>query len=385
MQGLSMDGFKGNFIQSTQEMILRFTAEVSTQTERWTQQLIQCPANLEALEREVLAAYARDADMLVAGMMAATIKDGQIEVAAEQSRKQFCRPLQKGRERTVAVRLLRGMLVWATTLYCPPKKKLFRKDDAPRVGLDITLAKFGFGKGVSSGLQSRVARKVSLCPSIAFAHKALSREGVSLETKAVKRITYQCGEGLSAMRRHRIARLRFGKLKAGKQLAGKRVSVQIDRGRMKIRWEMQLKTLTPESIDGGGLAVSDAPGRSKKQARRTHAADWREPKLMTTFAHDEHGKMIKETKATIDGTLGPDAIAEIVAMHLHRSGATEALSVTLVADGAPWIWDRIDRIVELAGLSDAPTYRVLDCCHAVHHVSMALAALGLDREQRNPP
>jgi len=64
-------------------------------------------------------------------MMAATIKDGQVEVAAEQTRRKFSHPLQKGRERTVAVRLLGGLLVWATTLYCAPKKKLFRKDDSP--------------------------------------------------------------------------------------------------------------------------------------------------------------------------------------------------------------------------------------------------------------
>ena len=85
-------------------------------------------------------------------MMAATIKDGQVEVAAEETRRKFSHPLQKGRERTVAVRLLGGLLVWATTLYCAPKKKLFRKDDSPRIGLDITLAQFGFGKGVSPGL-----------------------------------------------------------------------------------------------------------------------------------------------------------------------------------------------------------------------------------------
>ena len=41
------------------------------------------------------------------------------------------------------------------------------------------------------------------------------------------------------------------------------------------------------------------------------------------------------------------------------------------------IWDRIDRIIDFAGLKDVPTYQVLDCCHAVHHVSMALASLGL--------
>ncbi len=380
-----MDGSQGNFIQSTQEMILRFTSEVSAQTQQWTMRLIECPADLEVIERSVHDAYARGADMLVAGMMAATIRDGQIEVAAEQTRQQFSRPLQKGRERTVAVQLLGGLLVWATTLYCAPKKKRFRKDDAPRVGLDITLAQFGFGKGVSPGLQSRVARQVALCPSIAFAHQELTREGVKLDTKAIKRITYQCGEGLLALRRHRIKLLRERKLKAGTELAGKRVSVQIDGGRMKIRGEMREKPAAVETTDADELLTGDAPGRSKKQPRRTFAADWREPKLMTIFVHDEHGKMLKETKATIDGTLlGPDAIAEVVAMHLHRLGAAEALSVTFVADGAPWIWDRIDRIIELAGLSKVTTYQVLDCCHAVHHVSQALASLGLDREARNP-
>lgn len=385
MIGMLVDGPQGTFIQSNQEMILRFTTEVSSQAQQWTNQLIQHPNDLEMIERTVHNAYARGADLLVAAMIAQAMNDSQMLVAAEQTRKQFSRPLQKGRERTVAVQLLGGMLFWAVTLYCAPKKKLFRKDDAPRVGLDITLAQFGFGKGVSPGLQSRVARQVALCPSIAFAHKELARHGVKLDAKAIKRITYQCGEGLLALRRHRIKLLRARKLKAGEELAGKRVSVQIDGGRMKIRGEMSPKLLLADSADADGLLTSDAPGRSKKTPQRTFAADWREPKLMTIFVHDEQGKMLKETKATIDGTLlGPDAIAEIVAMHLHRLGAAAARSVTFVADGAPWIWDRIDRIVELAGLSNVQVYQVLDCCHAVHHVSQALASLGLDREQRNP-
>jgi len=380
-----VDSPQGNYIQSTQEMILRFTTQVSVQADQWTKQLIHCPADLEAIERLVHKAYAHGADMLVAGMIAATINDGKILDTAEQTRQHFSRPLQKGRERTVAVQLLGGMIFWAVTLYCAPKKKRFRKDDAPRVGLDITLAQFGFGKGVSPGLQSRVARQVALCPSIAFAHKELTRDGVELDAKAIKRITYQCGEGLLALRCHRIKRLRKGKLEAGKQLAGKRVSVQIDGGRIKIRGEMMPKTAVVEPTDPDGLPSGDVPGRSQKRPGRTFAADWREPKLMTIFVHDEHGKMLKETKATIDGTLlGPDAIAEVVAMHLHRLGAATALSVTFVADGAPWIWDRIDRIIELAGLAKVAIYQVLDCCHAVHHVSQALASLGLDREARNP-
>lgn len=385
MEGMTVDGSHGKLIESNQEMILRFTSQISVDAVQWTQQLINCPGDLESIERRVHRAYARGADLLVAGLMAATIKEGKVLEAAEQTRREFSRPLQKGRERSVAVQLLGGMIVWAVTLYCAPKKKRFRKDDAPRVGLDITLSQFGFGKGVSPGLQSKVARQMALCPSIAFAHKELTREGIDIDIKTVKRITYQCGEGLLALRRHRIALLRSKQLKASGELSGKRVSVQIDGGRMKIRGEMKPKSAVIEPTDENGLLTGNSPGRSKSTPRRTFSADWREPKLMTIFIHDEHGKMVKKTKATIDGTLlGPDAIAEVVAMHLHRLGAAEALSVTFVADGAPWIWDRIDRIIELAGLKDVPTYEVLDCCHAVHHISQALASLGLSVEERNP-
>ncbi len=173
MHGVTMDGQQGKFIESTQEMILRFTSEISTQSLTWTQQIIDSPADLESIERDVHDAYARGADMLIAGLIAVSFKDGKVLQAAEQTRRQFSRPLQKGRERSVAVQLLGGMIIWATTLYCEPKKPRFRKDDAPRVGLDITLAQFGFGKAVSPGLQSRVARQMALCPSIAFTQQEL--------------------------------------------------------------------------------------------------------------------------------------------------------------------------------------------------------------------
>lgn len=375
MQGTSMEGPEGKQIQSVEEMIGRFTGELIGHIKQWQADLIESPSDLETIERQVHKVFARGADMLVAGLLAVTISGGHVEQAAEQTRKAFSRPLAKGRERTHAVRLLGGMVLWMTTLYCPPKSKRFRKDDQPRVGLDVTLCQFGFGKGVSPGLESRVARQVALCPSIRFAHGELAREGVSLDPKAVKRITYQCGEDFLAMRTHRIEQLRAGVLPVGDELAGQRVSVQIDGGRMKIRGKMQEQVSPAESVDDNGLVTQDAPGRSAKKARRSYQADWREPKLMTIFVHDENGKMLKKSEATMDGTLlGPDAIAEIIAMHLHRLGACKAKSICFVADGAPWIWDRIDSIIRLAKLEDVPIYKILDCPHAVHHVKLALNA-----------
>jgi hypothetical protein len=385
MLGLSMDGRDRTQIKSAEEMIGRFTGELLSQVSEWKQRLMDDPQKLEDLEKTVHQAFARGADMLVAGIMATVIVDQRFEAESEKTRMEFSRPLQKGREHPIRVRLLGGLLVWATTLYCPPKKTRSRKEALPQVGLNVTLAQFGFGKGVSPALQSRVSRQVALCPSISFAHRELKRDGVNLDAKAVKRITYQCGEGLLQLRRHRIDLFKQGKLAAGNEFAGKRISVQIDGGRMKIRGKLKPKPITAEATNTDGLVVEDAPGRSRRKSSRTFDADWREPKLVTIFEHDENGKMIKESKATIDGTLlGPDAIAELVAMHLHRLGAAQATSVTFVADGAPWIWDRIDSIIKLAGLADVPTHQVLDCCHAVHHISLALASLGLNSEQRMP-
>jgi hypothetical protein len=275
--------------------------------------------------------------------------------------------------------------MWVFTLYCQPRRRWFDKSDMKKPGVYTAAAQFGFGKGVTPGLQSRVARQCALCPSFDFAHEELARSGVELDIKTVRRISYQCGEGLLRLRRHLLEQWRGGKLPAGAELQGERVTVQIDGGRTKLRGKLKPAASPKEKLDDDGLVTEDAPGRSKKRAKRTCSSEWKEPKLLTIFIHDEHGKMVKKSQATMDGTmLGPDAIAELVAMHLHRLGAAGAKSITFVADGAPWIWDRIPTIVKVAKLTHVELNEVLDNCHAAHHVSLALAALGLTDKQRMP-
>ena len=168
-------------------------------------------------------------------------------------------------------------------------------------------------------------------------------------------------------------RWRDGEMPVGTEFRGKRVTVQIDGGRTKIRGDLRAAVPESENPSSDGLVVENAPGRSKKRPAKTYEADWREPKLVTIFVHDERGRMVKGSQATVDGTfLGPDAVAELVAMHLHRLGAAEALSVTFASDGASWIWDRLERIVSLAKIDRVTIHEVLDCCHAVHHISLAL-------------
>ena len=380
-----MGGSKQPAIKGVEEMVGRFSRELIPQLDQWTRRLAAAPESLEELEREIHATFSQGADMVCVGLMAAMMAEPEFEKQADRSRREFDTPLEKGRQRTVRIRMLGGLMVWVTSLYCPPKKVGSRKDDESRAGVHVELAQFGFGKGVTPGLQSRVARKVALCPSIRLAHQELQRESVDLNVKSVRRIAYQCGENLLQLRRHQLMQWRSGELAAGDELAGKRVSVQIDGGRTKIRGKTKEKAARQEPLDADGLPVKDCPGRSKRGGRQGYETDWREPKLVTIFVHDETGKMAKQSRATIDGTLlGPDAIAEITAMHLHRLGAAKAKCISFIADGAPWIWDRIDRIVESASLTKVPRTDILDCCHAVHHISLALTSLGLSTAERLP-
>ena len=380
-----VDGPDTPCVRSPEEMAGRFQAELMTALPGWKERLGVDPDQMAELEREIHTAFSRGADLLVVGLMAVVTKTPLFTDACEQTRRDAAVPLSRGRPRQIQIRLLGGLIMWVTSLYCAPRKGWFSRTKEKTPGMYVELAQFGFGKGCTPGLQSKVARQAALCPSLQFAQQELERNGVKLDVKAVRRTTNQCGEGMLCLRTQELELWREGKLPAGTELAGKRVSVQIDGGRTRIRGKLRDATPIPEATNADGLPCQDAPGRSQKQPRKTFDADWREPKLVTIFVHDDRGRMEKKTQALVDGTfLGPDALAELVAMHLHRMGAAKALSVTFAADGGVWIWERIPTIVRLAKLPNVPIYEVLDNCHATHHISLALTALGYGEKERLP-
>lgn len=386
MGGCVMDLAGRPAIESMEQMFGYFSGELIQKFPKWRKQLMDRPDELAELECEVQAACVRGADMIIAGLLALVLASSELAVACEQTRREFREPLARGRNRSIRVRLMGGFTMWISSLYCEPEKYLKQRDKRPASGLYIELAQFGFGKAITPGLQSRVARQAAISPSLKLATDELRRGGLKLNVKAVHRIANQCGEGLLKLRKHQLMQWRAGLLPAGDELHGKRVSVQIDGGRTKIRYSLRAMSPQPEPVDKDGLVITNVPGRSKLRPKKTFDSEWREPKLVTIFVHDEKGRMVKKSRAVIDGTfLGPDAIAELVAMHLHRLGAAKATSITFACDGAPWIWDRIDRMVAMAKIEqDVTIYQVLDNCHAAHHVSLALAALGMNEKERMP-
>jgi hypothetical protein len=334
---------------------------------QWIQRLQDNPDCFVDIEQQIDQHYRRGGGKLIGSFLAEVSEASKMDEHVQQVRQNAAIPLRSAQPRDLKIRLLCGLMLWVTTAYCAPKRTKGTDSNEQHVGLYPELAAFGFGKGCSPALQYKVARIVALSPSIDIARKELRREGVVLDKKTVRRIAKQLGHQLLELRRRELFAWREGWLPAGNDFAGRRVAVQIDGGRVRLRENKKRKK------------------NSKKKGRRQKFdTPWREPKALIIFEFNEQGKMIKkERQPLIDGTLlGPDHLAELVAFHLHRLGVAEAESVVFISDGARWIWDRLEWIERRAGLDSSKTLHVLDFCHAAHHISLALAALGLSGDIR---
>lgn len=265
------------------------------------------------------------------------------------------------------VRLMGGLVLWISTLYCGPKARTGKGRGREGSGLYPELAVLGFSEGSSPALASRVARLTALLPSFQTARDELARDGVPLNVKEVRRIALQQGFELLTTRQRHMELYRAGQMPRGTHLRGKRVGVAIDGGRVRTRVAVRTRK----------------DKRTGQKRRKKFRTEWREPKLLIIFEMDKRGRMVRGSRPWIDGTFqGPDECLELVAVHLHRLGAAIAKQVTFVSDGAPWIWDRLEWVEKRVGLKATRVARVLDWCHAVHHLSLALKALTLPEAER---
>ena len=222
-------------------------------------------------------------------------------------------------------------MLWVSALYCAPRPPRGKRQGEPKGGLRPELAALGFHDGQSAALTSLVARQSTLMPSFELARQELARRGLGLDVKAVHRATHRLGRQLLIARRCDLERYRSGQMPAGSEFAGKRIVAQLDGGRIRLR---------------KATRKQKGKGNKKKQKRR-YKGQWREPKLLTIYEIDENGQKARRSQARIDGSFqGPDEVMELLAMHLHRLGAARASVVVFLSDGAPWIWDRLDWVVQ---------------------------------------
>jgi len=255
-------------------------------------------------------------------------------------------------------------LITVMTLYCSPRGRSGKGRGPEGSGLYPELAAYRISEGSSPNVQAEVGRLVGQLP-IEQARAELARRGLELDEKAVRRIAGELGGQMLATRTRDLLEFRAGRCPVGDEYAEKRVAVGIDGGRVRLRTVIEKVRVN---------------GRAK---RKKFKIEWREPKVVILFETDDKGRMTKGSRPVIDGTLqGPDALIELVAFHLHRLGAAKAYTVTFTADGAPWIWARLDWVIAQVKLEPIQVVEVLDWCHGVHHLSLALEALALTKALR---
>lgn len=96
---------------------------------------------------------------------------------------QAARPLRPPESRPLTVRLLGGLVLRISTLYCGPRARTGNGRGREGAGLYPELAVLGFSEGSSPALASRVARMTALLPSFQTARDELARDGVPLNSK----------------------------------------------------------------------------------------------------------------------------------------------------------------------------------------------------------
>jgi hypothetical protein len=213
-----------------------------------------------------------------------------------------------------------------------------------------------------------VGRQSALLPSFEHAQRELTSHGLSLPLKEVRRIATHLGAQVLTRRKRDLLDYRDGRMLAGQELTGKRVACCIDAGKSRLRRVTRKQK---------------GKGKNKKQRRR-YKTDWRDVKLLIIYEIDQKGEKVRTSRPWIDGTFaGPDEAMELLALHLHRLGAAQAEVVVFLADGAPWIWERVEWVAKRVGLRREQWHFVLDFWHAAQHVGAALGQVPIaDQERR---
>lgn len=104
--------------------------------------------------------------------------------------------------------------------------------------------------------------------------------------------------------------------------------------------------------------------------------DWIEPKLFAIYLIDEDGNLIKTIPPFIDGTTGKlNEFMTLFENYLIRLGIEKASEVVLVGDGAPWIWERIPKLIRETGGKSLKLTEIIDWTHAKQNLRKAFESL----------
>ena len=306
------------------------------QPPRSAEEAEQCEEQLRAIADEFFGA-------LLTPVLQRAVRSAAVGDAASALVRHLPRRMRSDGLETVNVRTSRGTTVPVTTPYYREKHARRAKR---RPGLYPALVVLGIYDRCTPKLASDASRAVAMLSSLAEAQAQLRSDGIALDIKTLRSTAYRYAARARAAQQSAACGLLD-------RVTGKRVVVSLDGGRVRVRRKKR--------------------GPKTKKGRNRFHTDWKEPKLLILYVVGDDGRPSQTWAPIIDGTLrGPEAVFALLLSYARQIGLNAADKVLFIADGAPWIWQRLQRLIAALGLSPTQVLGLIDFYHAAKQLSDAV-------------
>lgn len=228
------------------------------------------------------------------------------------------------------------------------KKRRVRRKEGK--GIYPVLEALGIRDGVSPATRSDMALYTVQAGSYVEAQKMLEQRGILCDISSLKRVALATARDDIALCAEAIQTARAIPVPVDGPLSGKRVRVSLDGGRVRTRKRHK--------------------GRKTRKGRHGFSTPWREPRVLVIDILEDEGKTDPLRLPLYDALIGhADVIFWLVVGYLRMLGAAYAKQILFIADGADWIWDRIDDLMLEAAIPCSIWVEAIDFYHASEHLA----------------
>ena len=238
-------------------------------------------------------------------------------------------------KREMSIRLSTGHQISVPNPYVKKAKNDWK-------GSKHTLANYwNIIKGSSPLLYDRVCYCSALCPSYDLSYQTLTKFGTKICLSSVRDITNRLAEYIYDYGEEKIM------LEKQESLADKTVVISMDGGRTRTR-------VYDENVNELG--------------HPTYETKWKEPKLFVISVLNEKGQPCQYKSPIYGCRFSEEAVLDLLKSYLEKLEISKAKQVQILADGAPWIWNRIKPMLESLNVETSRITETLDYYHASEYI-----------------